>query len=401
MRFRYKALTADGEVIEGEMEAVDESYVLARLQELGHLPVRARPITERSKSRRLLGRRGHRHVRLDIFTRELARLTAAGVPIERALEILIDIADNAQTAGLTHEVLTAIRSGRSLADAMAQAGPPFDALYVGMVRAGEAGGSLPHVLAQLSGYMARMRELRASVTTALTYPTMLLAVSVGSLFLLLAYVVPQFEEVFAGSEVALPRSTQIVFAVAHWLADFWWLPLIAILALMLMFGRLYAMPPSRIWIDRLLLATPMLGSLIVRMEVARMNRTLGALIRSGVPLLNALSIVEGVLTNTVMQEAVRDASTGLKSGSGLAPPLKAGGVFPPLAVHMIRVGEETGRLDVMLNDVADVYDDEVRQQLRRMLALLEPILILGLGVLVGAIIVSVLAGILGLNQLAF
>lgn len=149
------------------------------------------------------------------------------------------------------------------------------------------------------------------------------------------------------------------------------------------------------------LATPMLGSLIVRMKVARMNRTLGALIRSGVPLLNALSIVEGVLTNTIMQEAVRDASTGLKSGSGLAPPLKASGVFPPLAVHMIRVGEETGRLDVMLNDVADVYDDEVRQQLRRMLALLEPILILGLGVLVGAIIVSVLAGILGLNQLAF
>lgn len=400
-RYRYRALSADGKVLEGEMEGTDESQVLTRLQEHGHYPVRARRLSGRGSRASLLDRRRRHAVRLDIVTRELARLSAAGVPLERGLEILIDIADNRETARLLGGVLSALRSGQSLADALQQVGPPFDSLYIGMVQAGEAGGTLPQVLAQLSDYLTRIRELKANVTAAMIYPAILLLVSLASLILLLTYVVPQFEDLFSGAQTALPWSTQIVFALAHWLAEAWWLPLFVLLGSLLLLQWLYQMPRSRRWLDRLVLSLPIVGGLVTRLQTARMCRTLGALLRGGVPLLNALTIAENVLTNAVMQQALHAAPSSLKSGSRLAATLRDSQVFPALAVHMIQVGEETGSLDTMLDDIAELYDEEVRQQLRRLLALLEPILILGLGALVGAIIVSILAAILGLNQLAF
>lgn len=399
--FRYKALSADGEVLEGEMEAADEASVVARLQQRGHLPVRAEPAAGKSRQSRRGFSFTRSAVRLDIVTRELSRLMSAGIPLEGAMQILVEIAENKDTARLLSQILNAIRSGSSFADALGEAGPPFDRLFVGMVRAGEAGGTLPEVLQQLSDYMARMRELRASVTAALIYPCILLAVSVTSLIVLLTYVVPQFEDLFSGSEVALPASTQMVFALAHWLSDDWWIVLLAVLVALLILQRLRAWPRTRLRIDRMLLALPVLGTLLAQIEVARLCRTLGTLIGNGVPVLNALTIVEEVLANMAIRNVVREASNSLKSGSGLAAPLAAGHCIPSLAVHMIRVGEETGRLDTMLNDVATLYDEEIRQRLRRLLALLEPILILGLGALVGAIIVSILAAILSLNQLAF
>jgi general secretion pathway protein F len=276
----------------------------------------------------------------------------------------------------------------------------FSRFYLNMIRAGEAGGSIEVVLARLAEFMERSKALQDSVTSALIYPLILLGVSGLSVVILLTFVVPQFQQLFADAGKALPLATQVVIAVGDGFRRYWWVGLLVIVGLVLTVQQQLSRPQTRYRWDGLLLRAPLLGDLVAKVEMARFARTLGTLLGNGVSLLAALAIVKETLTNQMLASALGDVAENLKAGQGLAEPLLAAGTFPKLAIHMIRVGEETGQLQEMLLQVADTYDGEVQSTVKRLLALLEPVLILGLGVIIAGIIMSILVAILSLNDLA-
>jgi general secretion pathway protein F len=335
-----------------------------------------------------------------VLTAELATLLRAGLSLDRSLEVLIDLA----TSDAVRQLLTAIREdvrgGAALSTALEARGGVFNRLYLSMVRAGEAGGALDIVLERLSEFMERSRELRETVQSALIYPAILVAVSVLSVAVLLVWVVPQFSAMFESAGKALPLPTQIVIASGAFVGQWWWAIILASVIAWLGFSRLWQRPEIRLVWDRRILSWPLLGDLVAKVEVARMARTLGTLLGNGVSLLTAIAIVRETLGNVALAGALADVATQLKEGKGLGRPLMETGLFPKLSVQMILVGEETGRLQEMLLRVADVYDREVRSAVKRMLSFLEPVLILGLGLIIGAIIMSILVAILSVNDLA-
>lgn len=402
--FRYKALTADGAPLEGEMEAISADAVINRLNALGHLPIGAEQVSTGSGGGTTRGSRWRRNVtnaQLGLLTRELSRLVGAGVPLERSLEILANVAETKEVAQLLDNVLNGIRGGMTLAGAMEAQGRPFNRLYVNLIRAGEAGNTLDQILAGLSDYMARSRELNANVVSALTYPAILLAVSALSIVLLLTLVVPQFEALFEGAGAALPLPTRVVIGIARWFQAYWWMPLTVLLIGLITIPRILRGKAARFAWDGFVLSLPKIGLLVRKVEVSRFCRTLGTLLANGVGMLSALSIVGETLGNTVVAKSVGSIASSLKAGEGLAAPLAEEGVFPVIAVNMVEVGQESGKLESMLIEIADIYDQEVQQSLKTLLTLLEPIMILTLGVFIGGIIVSIFLAILSLNELAF
>ncbi len=401
--FHYKALSADGASLEGEMEAVSSNAVINRLNELGHLPIAAELVAARpnGKARGSLWRRGVSNARLGLMTRELSHLIRAGVPLERSLEILAGVAEARDIGLLLNNLLNGIRGGMTLAGAMDAHGRPFDRLYVNMIRAGETGGALDEVLTGLSDYMERSRALTAEVISALTYPVILVSVSILSIALLLTFVVPQFEALFEGAGAALPLATQIVIALSRWFQEFWWTPLTALLAVALLGPRIVRRPGPRLVWHGFVLSLPIFGLLIRKLEVARFCRTLGTLLANGVAMLDALSVVGETLGNAVIAKAVAAIVDSLKAGESLSAPLARVDVFPRIVVDMLRVGEEAGNLEAMLIEIADIYDQEVQQSIKTILALLEPMMILTLGLMVGGIIISIFLAILSVNELAF
>lgn len=402
--FHYKAITQSGEVSEDEMEAASEEAVISRLKEVGHLPVRVEQVQARSGSAApgLLSRaRGISRDQLNVFTRELARLIGAGVSLDKSLSILAAVADDEAGRKLVTRLIEEIRGGATFADALEAQGRAFSRLYISMVRAGEAGGALGLVLDRLADYLERAQQFRASISAALIYPAILLVVSLLSLILLLTFVVPQFQRMFDEAGAALPLPTQIVITIADWLQNYWWTLLLALLALLLLIPKAMAQPRFRESWDRFLLSLSGVGTLVRKIEIARFCRTLSTLLKNGVVLLTALSIVKETMNNRILANSVQSIAEGLKSGETLSRPMLEAGLFPKLACHMVRVGEETGRLDEMLMDVADIYDKEVQQSLKKMLSFLEPALILTLGVLIAGIIFSILIALLSINELAF
>jgi general secretion pathway protein F len=404
--FHYKAVDADGEVQEGDMEAADVQAVIERLQSSGHIPIRAEEVRAGKAAGgrfRLpeLRRRGVSQRQVGIFTQELATLLRAGLPLDRALEILLDLAEDEQMAGMIARMQEAVRGGKSLSEALEAQQRVFSRFYVNMVRAGEAGGALDVVLGRLADYLTRSKELRDSVLSALIYPAILVSVAGLSVVILLTFVVPQFTQLFEDMGKALPLPTQIVVSLGDLFRAYWWALLLALGGVIWLIQRQLENPNTRYRWDKRLLRLPLFGDLIARLEVARFSRTLGTLLGNGVPLLTALSIVKETLSNRVLATGIEPVADQLKEGQGLAGPLMEAQLFPPLAVHMIKVGEETGHLEEMLLQVADIYDREVQTAVKRLLALLEPILILGLAVIIAAIIISILMAILSVNELAF
>lgn len=403
-QFSYKAVSATGQVLEGQMEARDQAAVVERLHATGSLPVRVEPLraTASGGLLSLLWRpaRSVSQREVGVVTQELATLVRAGLPLDRALEIMIGIAENERVERVLVQIQEDVRGGSALAAALEAQGGAFSRLYISMIRAGEAGGAMDTVLDRLAEYLERAKALKDSVLSALIYPTILLVVAVASVVLLLVKVIPSFAQMFKDMGAALPLPTQIVMAAGELLTGYWWALLLAVAAVVIFMRRQLSHPAKRRRWDRRLLRWPLVGDLVAKVEVARFSRTLGTLVGNGVPLLTALSIVRETLGNQIMMEEVATAAEGLKSGQGLAQPLAAAGVFPPLAVHMIRVGEETGRLEEMLLQVANTYDREVQTAVKRLLAILEPVLILGLAVIIAGIIMSVLVAILGVNDLA-
>ena len=400
-RFRYQAMAADGELVEGEIEARDHATAIKQIQVLGHTPIRAEELrgAVRSPIRILRRRRG----RLDLarFTRDLATLLKAGVSLERSLEMLADLADEGQAAGVITRILEEVRGGQALADALEGQSGVFSRFYVNMIRAGEAGGALEAVLARLSAFLEQYDELRRSVQTALIYPGILLFVTLASLTILMAVVVPQFKSLFEDMGQELPTITRVVIGAGEAFQSWWWVLALLIFGAAWLLRRALARADFRLRWDGWMLDLPLVGELVTRIQVAVFARTLATLVASGVALLNALGIVCGTLTNRVLAGRLGEATDRVREGERLADGLTLVGGFPRLAIHLVRVGEETGELEPTLFQLADIYDREVRVSIQRMLSLLEPALIIGLGVLIGGIIMSILVAILSVNELVF
>ncbi len=399
--YHYKATTADGQVLEGEMEGVDQDAIVTRIQQSGNIPIRVTPAAGRL-GLSLGGLRGRRSVsqrQVGVLAQELASLLQAGMPLDRSLEIALEVTSDAPARELILRVQEAVRSGSPLSDALERERDAFSPLQVSMVRAAEASGNLGAGLARLAEYLDKARTLRERVLTALMYPAALTAVAGLSLVIVLTYVVPKVTELFSDAGAALPLSTRVVIGAADLLNGYWWLLGGLVLAALVYLRRSLARPASRYRWDRRALRAPVLGDLLRKLETARFSRSMGTLVESGVPVLNALSAAKGTLSNRLLVERLDQAAESLKAGRGLAGALAADGLFPTLAVQMIKVGEETGQLGEMLLRVADIYDRETSTAMQRLLGFVEPVLIVGLGVLIGGIIMSVLMAIVSVNDL--
>ncbi len=399
-KFAYRAVTWSGETLEGEMDAPARQIVIEHLQQSGHFPIDAQELeATRSPSLFALSRRTVSARAVSILTRELATMLSAGLPLDKAVETLVKLTQPGLERQMLERIGTALHGGSTLSDALAQQGGSFDRFYINMVKAGEAAGALEMVLERLADYQERSRELSESVKSALIYPLILVVVATASLMVLLIAVIPKFTPLFQDMGQALPLSTQIVIGVAEFLQAYWWLLLAALIATVLYLRGQFADPDSRYRWDRWLLRVPLLSGLLSKIEIARFARTLGTLLGNGVPLLTSVGIIKETLNNQVLNRAMDGVATSLEQGRGLAQPLEEADCFPELAIQLIRVGEETGQLEPMLLKLADVYDNEVAAAVKRALAVLEPALILGMGLVIATIIISILLAILGLNEL--
>jgi len=404
--FRYKALSASGETITGELEARDRAAAVATLQSLGHLPIQAEETAPASSSASgplipLIARRRVRRQDLVVLTRDLATMLGSGLSLDRTLEILIDVSERPPARDLVARIWARIRDGASLSDAMAAQGETFPRFYVSMVRAGEAGGALEVVLARLADYLENAEAVRQRVNAALRYPLILLAMTGLSMVVLLTFVLPEFEPLFEDAGEALPLLTRVVMALGEAFRSYGAFGLAALLLGLLVLRTRLKQPAFRRRWDGWLLALPLFGPLLTKIEAARMARTLGSLLGNGVPLLQALDLTRETVGNRIVGDALEQVAAAAKEGQGLAGPLAQTHRFPPLAAQLIRVGEETGRLDEMLLRAADIYDGEVERTIQKLLALLVPVVTLGLGAIIALIIGSVVVAIFSVNQLAF
>lgn len=399
--YRYKAVTPTGQTQEGDMEGLAQSAVVERLQSMDLIPIRVEESAAQAGSALGLFRKNRVTPEdVAVFTQEITTLLKAGLPLDRCLEILIGLSASEPVRQLMTQVREDVRGGASLSTAMEARPGVFSRFYLNMIRAGEAGGALDVVLQRLTEFMERSRELKETVKSALIYPVILIGVAVLSVVILLMWVVPQFSQMFAESGKALPLPTQIVIGAGDAVRHYWWIMVLGGIGVYSWFSRQLRQSASRYRWDKRLLGLPLVGDLVGKLEVARFSRTLGTLIGNGVSLLTALSIVRETLSNSVMSEGLGVVAAQLKEGKGLGKPLMETGLFPKLAVHLVMVGEETGKLQEMLIRIADIYDREVHSAVKRMLALMEPVLILGLGLVIGGIIMSILVAILSVNDLA-
>ena len=399
--YRYKALNSRGEMLDGQMEAASDGEVVLRLQEQGHLPVEARLASEgggESAWRALFKPKPFAGQRLVQFTQQLATLLGAGQPLDRALTILLELPEDEIARRTITDIRDAVRGGAALSTALERQHGTFSKLYINMVRAGEAGGSLHETLARLADYLERSRAMRGRVINALIYPVILLAMVGLSLLFLLGFVVPQFAAMYDSLDAELPLFSKIVVNLGLFVRD-WWILLVVLPALALWwFDRKRRDPAFRARLDAWLLRQKFAGPLVAKIETARLARTLGTLLRNGVPLLTALGIGRNVLGNRVLADAVEAAGDEVKNGIGLSTALGRSKVFPRLALQMIQVGEESGALDSMLLKTADTFDTETGLALDRMLAALVQVVTLLLAMIVGVVIMAVLTPIYDLTN---
>jgi len=408
--YRYKAVAPGGAVSVGELDAANEGEILDRLRDQGLMPMQVAPAQAgavaapargeaRAPRRSLFAKKRFSGEQLMAFTRELATLLRAGLPLDRALETLIGLTSTPYAATFLQGIRDEVRGGKAMSQALDARREVFSRFYVNIVRAGEAGGALAAVLTRLADTMERNKDLRETVKSALIYPIILIGVAVSSVMILLIYVVPQFQQTFSQAGKALPLPTEVVIFVGTFLKKWWW-AMIAFVALVVLWARRKLREPRfRRRFDARVLKLPVLGDLLVKIEVARFSRTLATLLGNGVTLLSALSIVKETLGNLVLSASLDGVTARLREGKGFGRPLLDTGLWPKLATQMILVGEESGRLEEMLGRVADVYDREVQVSVKRFLAILEPALILGLAVLIGGIVFSILLGVMGMSEL--
>ncbi len=404
--FQYRAADQAGKIVEGVMEAEVEKSVVSRLHEMGCIPLQiaipGQTVGASGPLRLpLLRRRKISQQQLLQFTQELSTLLAAGLPLDRSLSILGGLIEEKEFSAVLKTTLEAVRAGKSLAASMGEHPEIFPKLYVNMIRAGESGGILESVLRYLSEYLESSQALKEDIKSALIYPTILASAAGLSLIILFIYVIPRFSAIFKDVGKALPWITSVVIGFSQALAQYGWIALLLIIFAAIGGVFYVRTPEGKTETDSLLLRAWLLGDLIRKFETARFARTLSALLKGGVPLLDALGTVQGVVGNRLLARAVGQVQVRVREGKGMARPLAESGLFPPLALNMIAVGEETGKLEAMLTEVAGYYDQEVKRTTKRLTSLLEPALILGMGLIIGVVVVSMLMAIFSINDLPF
>jgi general secretion pathway protein F len=404
--YQYRAADHAGKVVEGVMEADAEQGVIARLREMGCVPLRIAMPSERAAGAArqqvaLFAKRKVNQQQLLQFTRELATLLAAGLPLDRSLSILGGLFEGSEMSKILRSLVEAVRAGKSLAVSMAEHPDVFPKIYVNMIRAGEAGGILEGVLRYLTEYMDSTLALKEDIKSALIYPVILGTAAGISLVVLFLFVIPKFATIFRDNGKALPWITTAVIGFSQFLTQYGWVVLLLFLFVVSAVIFYVRSPDGKTEWDRLSLRVPLIGDLLRKFETARFSRTLAALLKGGVPLLEALGTVQGVVGNRLLARAMGQVQMRVREGKGMARPLGDSGLFPPLALNMIAVGEETGKLDGMLAEVAVYYDQEVKRTTKRLTALLEPALILVMGLVIGTVVISMLLAIFSINDLPF
>ena len=403
MEFSYKATDRSGKIFEGAMEGRDEKAVVESLQKLGYIPIRVSAIQAKGAMTPRIRSYFERVTLKDlmVFTQELSTLIEAGLPLDRSLQILTELTEKEKFREVVRDLLRKIEAGSSFSEALSSYPGIFPRLYINMVKAGEVGGVLSLILARLTKYLQTSKEMREYLVSVLIYPALLTLVCGMSIVILLTFVIPRFAKIFADMGGTIPLSTQILLSVSQFVKDTWWA--IAGGLVVIGFGiRSYTRQgEGKVQWDQLKLRLALVGNLVRQMEIARFARTLGTLIQSGVPILQALQIVRETVSNEIIARSIGEVHTGVKQGGSISKTLQNQGIFPPLAVHMITVGEETGKLDEMLMRVAETYEASLQTALKRFISLLEPMLILFMGLVIGFIVISMLLAIFSINEIPF
>jgi general secretion pathway protein F len=400
--YHYVAVSSRAGSVTGRMEAASKAVVVERLHATGHVPINIAEVGRlwHADLGRLLQRRRVSSRALAVLTTQLATLLDAGVVLDECLAILEEMTEAPREREVLRGLLDRVRAGAALSEAMAAEPAVFPDFYISMVRAGEAGASLEVVLARLSEFLDRSQAIREHVKSALLYPLIVGVVCVLSISMLFIFVVPRFKPLFEQAGSALPLTARALLAVSDFMQDYWWVlvvvPLLAVVVTRLQLRK----PAVRARLDRRLLRLPLVGALIAKVQTVRFARTLGTALKNGVSLETALAITRETLSSRVFADAVAVILERVKTGTGLATPVVQAKVFPVLAGHLIRVGEEVGRQDDMLVKIADIFELETRRALDRLLALLGPALTIVLGVVVAGVTLSIITAVLSVYDLA-
>jgi len=371
--FYFRAVASDGQVRTGTIHAETERFVANELRRQGLTPVYVGAEQKKSFELKLPSFSGAKRKDVLFFTQEISTLLTAGVPLDRALSITLELTDRSSFRVLVQDVLRVLKGGKSLADSLATHPEHFSELYINMVRAGEAGGSLAVVFDRLAEFERTRDDLRSYILSSMAYPMLLVLVGTGSILVLMNFVVPRFASVFEQSRIEMPLPTKFLLEGSKFLQNY---GAIALTVLVLSAIGLYSWVRTtrgRLWWDTLRLRIPVLGDALRKAETARFARAMGTLVSNTVPLVQSIAIAGATLNNRRISNSLEAVSMGVKRGEGIATPLRRAGQFPPLAAHLLAVGEETGRLDTMFNKMADVYDAETRTSIRRFTSLFEPL----------------------------
>jgi len=384
--FNYTARTLTGELQSGSIDLPSHDDVVAHLRKNRMIVVKVQQAPKDIKFDMFA--KGISTRDIVIFTRQFATMINSGLPLVQALDILAEQSENPSLKTVTRSVVYDVESGHTLADALRKHPKAFSELYVNMVAAGEAGGILDTILLRLATFMEKNDALVRKVKGAMIYPAVIFSVAGGAIIILLVFVIPVFQDMFAGIGQQLPLPTRVVIGASNFLKGFWWAIIGGAAVLFFSIRKYYSTPGGKLNIDRLMLGVPVLGDLIRKSAVSRFTRTLGTLIASGVSILDGLEITAKTAGNRVIHDAVMESRASIAGGETIAAPLQKSKVFPPMVISMIAVGEQTGGLDEMLSKIADFYDEEVDAAVEALLSLMEPVMIVVLGVVVGGMIIA-------------
>jgi type II secretion system protein F len=400
--FSYVAIDDAGREVVGEIHAENLQSAIGRVREIGYYPMDVdESVPPRAAARAQTGF-FTRITAADktILTRQFSNLLGAGLTIVRALTVLIDNTDNPRVREVLLRVREEVQTGAALSDALAKHSRLFDTLYVNLVRAGEASGELEAVLDRLADYMEQQSQQWAQIRAALAYPILLITVGTAAVFFLITFLIPRFVLIFEGLGQSLPTPTLVILAISTFLGQYWWIVLGGAFLLFVVTRWYVRSPSGTLVFDTWKIRIPVLGPLSEKISASRFSHTLGTLLRGGVPILDALETVKGAIGNSMMAGALDEVRSSVREGESIADPLRRTGAFPSLVVNMIAVGEETGDVDEILTRVASSYDIEIQNTVRQLVSLLEPVIILFMGVVVGSVIISMLLPIFDLNLMA-
>jgi len=398
--FYFKAVAADGKLRTGSLAGESDKAVARELRKQGLTPVYVGVEQKKGFELTLPDFTRGRHRDILFFTQELSTLLNAGVPLDRALTITAELTEHPRFRTVVLDVLRLLKGGKSLADSLAGHPKYFGDLYVNMVRAGEAGGALAAVFERLAEFERSRDELRGYIISSMTYPGLLVLVGLASVLVLLNFVVPRFAAVFEESRMKIPLPTQIMLDASKIVQDYWLIGTIAAICLAIGFRAYIKSDAGKTWWDSLLLRVPLLGDAVRKAETARFARAMSTLVANSVPLVQSINIAAAILNNKRMAGSLEGVSQGVKRGEGIAAPLRRSMAFPPLAGHLLSVGEETGRLDQMFARMADIYEADTKTAIKRFTSLFEPMVILVMGLMVGGLILSMLLAITSINEVA-